>query len=433
MNNNNKQPSAAANSAHNLLIRSHVGLSFFAMDLIALAGWGGRLGASRRGRLDAPPRGESQRAADAGRRPPTFGEKRARERHAEQSRGRPLTTAEKMERARAAPRRARILVADDVGVDAKSDECERLALKLYKRAFGSETHKARDQGEDTRSGFIAAKKIVASTVLEFQKFSMRSAFSVARQLPWIVMAWSWDTTPEKARRQACVDEGAGVMRTFSGSSEHLIQTGSIKFPEPGGIVAEELLALPMVVGSTASGAMLAGLQERWAQIGVHPINMARQATLLILLLTVDAAGSNLKLIHFLHATLPRNVLLISVLCAHHQLQRTTVAVDDVIHVSGPMFSLSKLMCVDMYFQSLCERAAELVRSDPLVIYGQQPPAACRHRARLAIRLCLGVDIDKDLNEYEDNARRMLAERVRWCTWRLAIASADALLLRRWLL
>ena len=89
------------------------------------------------------------------------------------------------------------------------------------------------------------------------------------------MCWSWDETPEKARRQVAIDEPAGVARVLRGPRGHLIQRGTLAYPGPDGLAWEEVSAKPLVTPHGAAGGTLAALQLRWSELGLRPMKIAR--------------------------------------------------------------------------------------------------------------------------------------------------------------
>ena len=108
------------------------------------------------------------------------------------------------------------------------------------------------------------------------------------------MCWSWDETPEKARRQVTIDESAGVMPLLRGSRSHLIQRGTLAYPGPDGVEREQVLVNPLVSPHGAAGGTLVAVQLRWSELGLHPISLARAVRVMILCLEVDMASSNVK-------------------------------------------------------------------------------------------------------------------------------------------
>ena len=126
------------------------------------------------------------------------------------------------------------------------------------------------------------------------------------------MCWSWDETPEKARRQVTIDEPAGVVRVLRGSRGHLVQRGTLAYPGPDGLAREEVLVKPLVLPHGAAGGTLAALQRRWSELGLHPMKLARVVRVMVLCLSVDMASSNIKLLGFLMRVLPKNILILLV-------------------------------------------------------------------------------------------------------------------------
>ena len=212
------------------------------------------------------------------------------------------------------------------------------------------------------------------------------------------MCWSWDETPEKARRQVTIDEPAGVARVLRGSRGHLVQRGTLAYPGPDGLAREEVLVKPLVLPHGAAGGTLAALQLRWSELGLHPMKLARVVRVMVLCLSVDMASSNIKLLGFLIRVLPKNILILPLYCMLHQIHRVVAGFDKHMPVASEAYSLSKIMAIDNYFEKMLRNMATLVRRDCRaggICRGVAPPADCRHRRRAVIMACFNVDIDVD--------------------------------------
>ena len=276
---------------------------------------------------------------------------------------------------------------------------------------------------DERRDFRTAKEFVAGAVCALQAKSLKGAILDATvacsspALPWLVLEWSWDTTPERARRVVCLDQHADVSRVLNGSREHLIQSGTIGLPRS---MSEEIIVAPLIIDDNAAGTICAALQRRWEQIGVHPLQLAAKGRLVLMSICIDAHSANLKLCRFFRGALPQHLILHVNLCVLHALARANEGINNVIGLSGSIYSLSKLMCIDMYFERMVRAACRLVRSSrPLVWDGVRPPPEHFRRSRTIILMCCGgIDIAKPAEDLCDRGRRLkLAAQVLNGNWR----------------
>ena len=141
----------------------------------------------------------------------------------------------------------------------------------------------------------SAKNLVAAALLCHQAKALRALLAAP---PWVVLSYSWDSTPERARQVAVVP-GTQTKRTTAGVKCHLLQVGSVCLLGDAGIRREELLVPPLVVEGNSAGVLLSALQRSWTSLNVHPVRLGRDAGLVVLHLAIDSHSANLKLVKFL--------------------------------------------------------------------------------------------------------------------------------------
>ena len=71
---------------------------------------------------------------------------------------------------------------------------------------------------------------MTGAICEHQRAHAAARLSASPGCDWAILTWSWDGTPEKARREVVIDPGAEVVRVLRGSRDHMIQLGSLTFP-----------------------------------------------------------------------------------------------------------------------------------------------------------------------------------------------------------
>jgi hypothetical protein len=336
-----------------------------------------------------------------------------------QKRGRPLERGEIMEsmwRCKRTSAKARASLADSnmctgstdlavVAVVAAPTPSEATADLAFNHCAGRVN---RAEGTDLRYRIRESKKVVAGTIMANQCASIDSL--LIDKKPWSVLTWSLDGTPDKASREVTVDAEADVKAEMAGSAEHLVQTGSLLIPSPEGIEHQEILVKPTLIENTKAGTLLSALQQRWTETGVHPMDLAVKVNLLFLFMTVDAASPNMSLMRWLWKVLPKNVILVAILCVLHQVGRIVNTSDEIVKSLNPISSLCKLMVVDEYYIGLLKAVAHIVRSDPQIEFGQAPRPEWRVQWREIALVCLGVDIDMEDNDprMDDRGREVKA-------------------------
>lgn len=258
---------------------------------------------------------------------------------------------------------------------------------------------------DQRCYLRCAKAIVAGAMLEQQRRAVRLV-GQDDQAPWIVFSWAWDSTPEKCRRTAVVS-GTKAKRLRITSSEHMVQLGTLtRIGVDGVLQHDEVLAPPLVIADTTAGSILASLQKAWDTCGTHPLELSTRCGVMVLCLVIDSFSANLTVLRWLRQAMPSNVVVFTNLCALHQVMRIISDFQDML--LSNVYSLSKLMIIDTYFDKFLVRLADTTRRSFRYVHGVAPDAECVARAQLIVEHCSGAPIDDVVGPRAERLRACLA-------------------------
>lgn len=320
---------------------------------------------------------------------------RQKRRRAEHSRGFALTKQEAGHRGKIVRQRTVTLQKENnrlVQILAKQPQEDGGSARIVREAVHGVVEAAGGDGglasRDLRRRVRDSKAIVAAALLHYQSCALRNGIA---NLPWIVVFWGWDSTPERGRRKQYV-QGTSASYVATTSQEHLVQLGSVFHPSLDGMRQEEVITAPVVIPNSSSGAILAALQQAWKDHGLHPLVLSEQARLVIMCMVVDSASSNLKLLKWFRLVFKKNVLCLSLICALHQVMRILKNFSDSLMSS--LYSLGKLMTIDTYHAALARNVAGLVKQTLSVFRGVHPPDAVVLRSKRITELCCGISFSQ---------------------------------------
>ncbi len=238
----------------------------------------------------------------------------------------------------------------------------------------------------------ASAVLVSQTILHTQLEGIRRVQAM-RGLPWCVLRWDWDSTPQIGRRAACLDPNGVAIRSRTTSLDMLVQIGEVCWPDKitGAPRHEELLTLRTRLPDQAFETLGPLISTTLTHTGMHPRQFLSSAAIIVFCSCVDAHKTNPLVLRSLRREVNNaKAAFLATRCELHQAQHIVQFILNHFGILSPIFSLGKLLVIDTYYDRFRMAVLHIVRTRVVVVRGGRVSEACRLRNAKLVEMCLGA-------------------------------------------